>query len=102
MANLFFRGEKAPRQDAINSLTLKISEYYEGRYEVRHASDDGGHHLEIQVEVPDPFKNLDTQCTNFPPLFEIVPKWEGWRTVILKVPIGYIDLITNRADMDDY
>ena len=50
MANIFFNGEKAPKQEAINSLTLKISEYYGGRYEVRGASDDGGNHLEVQVE----------------------------------------------------
>ena len=102
MANLFFRGEKAPKQEAINSLTLKISEYYAGRYEIRMASDDGGHHIEIQVEVLDPAQNLETQVSDFPPLFEIVPKWEGWRTVILKVPAGYIDAITNRGDPDDY
>jgi hypothetical protein len=102
MANLFFRGEKAPQQEAINSLTLKISEYYGGRYEVRVASDDGGHHLEIQIEVLDPSEYLHTQVAEFPPLFEIVPKWEGWRTIILKVPVGYIDAITNREEGDDY
>ena len=102
MANLFFSGDKAPKQDAINALTLKISEYYDGRYEVRPASDDGGNHLEIQVEVPEPSKNFDDQVPNFPPLFDIIPKWMGWRTVILKVPLGYIDAITNRAEDEPY
>ena len=35
MANIFFSGDKLEKQDAINSLTLKISEYFGGRYEVR-------------------------------------------------------------------
>ena len=102
MANLFFRGERAPKQDAINSLTLKISEYCEGRYEVRSASDDGGTHLEIQIEVLDPTSNLENQISDFPPIFEIIPKWAGWRTIILKVPPGYIDAITNRDERDNY
>ena len=102
MANLFFGGEKAPKQEAINSLTLKISEYYDGRYEVFAASDDGGHHLEIQIEVAEPKDNFEDQIGDFPPLFEIIPTWMGWRTLILKVPLGYIDAITHRDDGSDY
>ena len=102
MANLFFGGDKAPKQEAMNALTLKISEYFSGRYEVRGASDDGGHHLEIQIEVPNPNLNFEDQVEDFPPLFDVIPKWMGWRTIILKVPPGYIDAITNRADDDDY
>jgi hypothetical protein len=99
MANIHFRGEKASKQAAINSLTLKVSEYYGGRYEVRHASDDGGHHLEVQVEVRDTSRQLVEESPHFP-LDEIVPLWEGWRVVVLKVPEGYIDAITNRSDSD--
>jgi len=102
VANIFSRGEREPKQDAINSLILKISEYYTGRYEVGSASDDGGVHLEIQIEVLEPARNLEGQISDFPPLFEIIPKWAGWRTIILKVPPGYIDAITNRDERDDY
>ena len=101
MANLYFRGDKAPKQDAINSLTLKISEYYGGRYEIRSASDDGGTHLEIQVEVRKPSLPLVDECPHFP-IDEIVPMWEGWRGVVLKVPMGYIDAITNGVELADY
>jgi len=101
MANLFFGGDKAPKQDAINALTLKISEYFSGRYEVLGASDDGGNHLEIQIEVPHPNQNFEEQIENFPPLFDIIPKWMGWRTIILKVPPGYIDATTHSKDWDD-
>jgi len=98
MANLFFGDDKAPRQEAINALILKIGEYFTGRYEVRGASDDGGNHLEIQIEVPQPGQNFEDQVSDFPPLFDIIPKWMGWRVILLKVPLGYIDAITNRSD----
>lgn len=97
MANLFFAGEQAPKQEAINALVLKISEYYSGRYEVLPASDDGGSHLEVQVEVSSPSTRLSEQAPEFP-FSEIIPKWMGWRVVVLKVPLGYIDCITNRKD----
>jgi len=100
VANLFFAGEKAPKQEAINALVLKISEYFSGRYEVDLASDDGGTHLEVQVEVPSPSRMLTEQMPEFP-FLEIIPKWMGWRVLILKVPRGYIDCITNRKD-DEY
>ena len=41
MANIFFNGEKMDKQTAINSLTVEISNYYDGRYEVKTGSDDG-------------------------------------------------------------
>ena len=32
-------------------------------------------------------------------LADIIPKWRGWRAVVLKVPVGYISLIMdNSAD----
>lgn len=98
MANLFFAGDRAPKQEAINALILKIGEYFMGRYEVRTASDDGGVHLEIQIEVPSPNTNFEDQVKDFPPLYDVIPKWMGWRTILLKVPPGYIDAITNRSD----
>lgn len=101
MANIFFSGNKQSKQDAINSLTLKISEYFGGRYEVRAVSDDGGQLLEIQVEVPKPSVNLTEQLPDFP-VDEAVPKWNGWRVVLLKVPPTYIDSITLSTTGDDY
>ena len=93
MANIFFSGEKLEKQDAINSLTLKISEYFSGRSEVRGVSDDGGQLLEVQVEVSEPSNKLLEQHSDFP-IDEVVPKWKGWRVVLLKVPISYIDNVT--------
>ena len=101
MANIFFSGDKQEKQDAINSLTLKISEYFGGRYEVRGVSDDGGQLLEIQVEVSAPSTDLLDQLPDFP-VDEVVPKWNGWRVVLLKVPPTYIDSITLSTTGDDY
>lgn len=101
MANIFFSGNKQGKQDAINSLTLKISEYFGGRYEVRAVSDDGGQLLEIQIEVSEPSTNLSEQLPDFP-VDEVVPIWNGWRVVLLKVPPTYIDSVTLSATGDDY
>lgn len=100
MANIFFNGEKAPKQAAINSATLKVSEYVDGRFEVRMASDDGGTHLEVQIEVDDVGESLLVEHPQFP-IEEIFPKWAGWRVTITKVPKGYIDLITLSGDQSD-
>ena len=101
MANIYFSGDKQGKQEAINSLTLKISEYFGGRSEVRTVSDDGGQLLEIQIEVSEPSANLSEQLPDFP-IDEVVPQWNGWRVVLLKVPPTYIDSITLSTTGDDY
>tara|TARA_B000000557_G_scaffold146120_1_gene118571 strand:+ start:246 stop:551 length:306 start_codon:yes stop_codon:yes gene_type:complete len=101
MANIFFNGEKMDKQSAINSLTVEISNYYGGRYEVKTGSDDGGSVLEVFVEVPTPSLSILEQCPDFP-LFEVIPKWGGWRCQVIKVPPGYIDAIVLAAETPDY
>ena len=100
MANIFFNGEKMSKQEAINTLTLQISNYFSGRYEVKTGSDDGVSVLEVFVEVPDSSIPILDQCPDFP-LFEVVPKWGGWRCQVVKVPHGYIDAIVLAIDPDD-
>ena len=101
MANLFFTGEKLSKQEAINTLTVEISNYYDGRYEVKTSSDDGGSVLEVYVEVPTPSVAILEQCADFP-LHEIIPKWGGWRCQVIKCPPGYIDVILLSSEADDY
>jgi hypothetical protein len=101
VANIFFNGEKLSKQEAINSLTLEISNYFDGRYEVKTNSDDGGSVIEVFVEVPVPSVSVREQCPDFP-LNEIIPKWAGWRCQIVKCPPGYIDTILLSSDVDDY
>ena len=97
----FSLGEKAPKQTAINELTVMISNYFGGRYEVVAAADDGGTMLEVQVEVSKVGDSVLSQHPDFP-FFDVWPKWMGWRVVIAKVPPGYIDAITNGVVLDDY
>ena len=96
----FSLGDKAPKQEAINALVLMISNYHGGRYDVLFTHDDGGALLEVQVEVPEVSGDLFEQIPDFP-LFDIWPKWMGWRVVVCKVPPGYIDAITHRTDWED-
>ena len=83
----FSSSEKLPKQEAINSLILKVSEYCDGRAV-----------LELMIEVPEPSQSFEEQVHSFPPLFDIIPEWGGWRTVIMKVPPGYIDCIHLKND----
>ena len=101
MANIFFNEEKKPKQEAINEMLVHIGNYFDGRYEVIAAGDDGGSLLEVQVEVPDVSLTIESQHSSFP-FFDVWPKWMGWRVVVCKVPPGYIDAITNGVELDDY
>ena len=97
----FALGEKAPKQTAINELTVMISNYFGGRYEGIATADDGGTMLEVQVEVQKSSESLLNQHPDFP-FFDVWPKWMGWRVVVAKVPPGNIDAITNGAMLEDY
>lgn len=101
MGNIFFNGDKMTKQEAINTLTVEISNYYDGRYEVKTGSDDGGSVLEVFVEVPIPSEAILEQCSDFP-LHEIIPKWGGWRCQVVKCPPGYIDAILLAPEVANY
>ena len=100
MANIYFAGEKESKEDAIKSVTSLVKNYCDCVCEAKVVSDDGGHILQVMVEGVDPAKPLLEQKDDFP-LLEIIPKWRGWRAVVMKVPIGYIDTIVN-AGGDGY
>jgi hypothetical protein len=88
----FNMGEKASKEEAIDSLTELIGSIYNGVYHVRNTSDDGGQIIELVVEVEPHLKDL----------LYVGSKWKGWRTLILKVPPGYIDAIILAVKRDDY
>ncbi len=88
MANLFFKGEKASKTKAIEAIDALVDEKCpEITYLARFTSDDGGQLLEMNIEVNDPAESMDVTH----PILVIRPLWMGWRSVIMKVPIGYID-----------
>ncbi|MEK9770232.1 MAG: hypothetical protein VW683_15070 [Betaproteobacteria bacterium] len=94
MANIFFAGEKSTKEAAVKSVTEMVESYCECVMDAKVVSDDGGHILQVMVEVSDPSVPILEQKPDFP-LLEIIPKWEGWRAVVIKVPVGYINTIVN-------
>lgn len=92
-------GEKASKKEATESLTELIGSIYNGVYHVRTTSDDGGHILELVVEVEEPSDQLPPHLAK---LLYVGPKWRGWRFVTLKVPPGYIGTIMLADKRDDY
>ena len=97
MANTFFNDEKATKEEAIRLANKHIRNYSECVFESSVVSDDGGHILQIMVEVVDPTQNLLCQRADFP-LMDLLPKWHGWRTVIMKVPVGYISIVVHGSE----
>jgi precorrin isomerase len=99
MANIFFTGEKATKQDAIESVTELVKNYCDCVVDAKVVNDDGGHILQVMVEVLEPSKPVLEQKEDFP-LLEIIPKWKGWRAVVIKVPIGYINTVVKSGGDD--
>jgi len=99
MANIFFNGEKASKDKAVESVSKLVKDYCDCVFDAKVVSDDGGHILQVMVEVLDPSKPILEQKPDFP-LLEIIPKWQGWRAVVIKVPISYIGTVV-KAGHDD-
>ena len=98
MANKFFSGKKASKEEAEKSLMQHAAGIFDGRFHVRFESDDGGNHIVLIIEVEEPSAPLDDFLRDA--LSE--PKWDGWRYIIKKVPPGYIDAIVLSVKRDDY
>ena len=89
MANIYFnKKNKAPREEAKRSLMKHIAMHWEGRFTVDFWSDDGGNLIRAILEMENPDQNLDEQTRNK----ILLPIWEGWRMVVLKVPVGHVDV----------
>jgi hypothetical protein len=87
MANLFFSGEKASKEEARKGLMEYIADNWTDRFTVDFWSDDGGHMIRAVLEFDDPNEIMPTEIRNkFP------AKFMGWRMVVLKVPRGHIDV----------
>lgn len=96
MASRHFSGEKSTREEAEKQLMMHVAGIFEGRYTVRFESDDGGNHITLIIETESPSENLDSflsEALSF-------SKWMGWRYIIKKVPVGYIDAILMAPKQD--
>ena len=94
----FSMGQKADKDIAQKELMMHVAGVFDGRFTVRFESDDGGNHIVAVLEVEEPSKKLD------PFLIDALheAKWLGWRYIIKKVPIGYIDAILEAPVRKDY
>jgi hypothetical protein len=99
MANNFWAGKKSKFEDAKISLAKTIVEIYEGTFDIQLRSDDGGAHITLYVEVEDPSENLTHE--GLIKFHHETVKWEGWRFILTKCPIGYINAII-RAPKREY
>ena len=94
----FVLGEKASKEDAERSLRKHVAGIWDGRFDVKFESDDGGTHIVLYMEVD----NVDQPIDQFILDTLWVAKWEGWRFLIMKCPDGYIDYILNSTLSDDH
>ena len=86
MANIFFEGEKAPKDEARKELIKHVRKVCDLEHMVCFESDDGGSHIVIYVEceIPsDPLPPFLRESLHF-------SKWMGWRQMVVKCPIGSI------------
>jgi len=94
----FVLGEKSNKDEARKELMRHAAAVFDGRFTVRFESDDGGNHIVLVIEVEEPSKQLDPFLSDA--LWD--SKWLGWRYLIKKVPVGYIDAILEAPKRDDY
>jgi len=98
MSSRHFSGEKASKEEAEKQLRLHAAGIFDGRFTVRFEHDDGGSVINLYLEVEEPSKRLPPFLTEA--LF--TSKWMGWRYVITKCPMGYIEAILESTRKDDY
>jgi len=100
MANIFFEGEKAEKEEAAQRLIEAVGAIFDGAFDVVFQRDDGGAHLTLLLEVEYPSRQLEEQSHNAL-LLDLVkePKWMGWRFITLKIPPGGL-LLYRRRDSD--
>ena len=85
MANLFFSGEKASKEDARKALMEHIADNWPSAFTVDFHSDDGGDMIRAILEFDDPNEIMSDELRN-----RFAAKFMGWRMVVLKVPRGHI------------
>tara|TARA_Y100000592_G_scaffold524_1_gene844 strand:+ start:2685 stop:2981 length:297 start_codon:yes stop_codon:yes gene_type:complete len=98
MSSRHFSGEKLNKKETIRKVSQYVVDIFDGRFCVKFDSDDGGTVLNVYLEVDEPSKPL----TGFHQDAFKHSKWHGWRYVVTKVPLGYVDAILEAPDRDDY
>ena len=93
MAHIFWKGEKAPKKEAIEALMRELVSVTDTPFTVKAESDDAGGHLTAYIERDLKDNIVDKK--------ELPQKFLGWRLLVVHVHEGYIKYIMNRARYDD-
>lgn len=96
MANIYWAGAKAPKEETVKALMKELAECTNNRYYVKFESDGTGAHVCAYVETE---HTKDT--TKFKWNKRLPPKFMGWRLVVVFVPRTYIDIILLSKERDD-
>ncbi len=98
MASRHFSGEKLSKEETTQKVIRYVVDIFDGRFCVKFDNDDGGSVLNVYLEVEEPSQPLDGFLQD---AFKH-SKWHGWRYVVTKCPVGYIDAILEAPERDDY
>ena len=89
MANLYWRGEKAPQNETREALMRELVECTDDAFDVKFSSDGAGAHVIVYVEAENQRRDPYQWKKRLP------PKFMGWRLLIIFVPPTYIVEILN-------
>ena len=84
MANLYWRTNKIPREEAVQNLMAELPDYTDSRFFVKPTGDDGGSHLCVYIEREE---DGSESCKDLP------QSYGGWRIVHVFTPHEYIKYI---------
>ena len=84
MANLYWRKNKLPSEQAIDKLMRELIDLTESRFHVKATGDDGGSHLCVYIERAE---DGSETCETLPHIYE------GWRVVQVYTPHEYIKYV---------
>jgi len=84
MANIYWKRNRLPREEAIDKLMRELIDLTESQFHVKATGDDGGSHLCVYIERAE---DGSETC-------EILPHiYEGWRLVQVYTPYEYIKYV---------
>lgn len=89
MANLYWRGQKAPQNETREALMRELVDCTDDTFDVKFSSDGAGAHVIVYVEAPSHRRDPYDWKKRLP------PKFMGWRLLIIFVPPTYIKEILN-------
>ena len=84
MANLYWRKDKIPKEEAVEKLMRELIDYTDTRFFVKATGDDGGSHLCVYTEREE---DGSETCRDLPQVYG------GWRVVHIYAPHEYIKYV---------